>query len=109
MEVLLIVLLIIALFYIILLRPVLQQQRRQRRDISNLEVGDEVLTAAGFLATVREIKVPEEGPVELMLDLGGGVEVRALTSAVTQRISRPAPANAESEKSASDEKKGERT
>lgn len=88
MEILLTVLLIIVLFYFILLRPVMQQQRRQRHDISNLQVGDEVLTAAGFLATVKSIKVPEQGPVELTLDLGGGVEVRAVTSAVAQRISR---------------------
>lgn len=88
MEILLTVLLIVVLFYFILLRPVMQQQRRQRHDISNLEVGDEVLTAAGFLATVKDIKVPEQGPVELLLDLGGGVEVRAVTSAVTQRLSR---------------------
>lgn len=97
MEILLTVLLILVLFYFILLRPVMQQQRRQRHDISNLQVGDEVLTAAGFLATVKEIKVPEQGPVELVLDLGGGVQVRALTSAVAQRLSRAA---AEAEKGA---------
>jgi len=85
-EILLAVILIIVLFYFILMRPVMEQQRRQRRDISSLQVGYEVLTSGGFLATVKEIRVPEQGPVQLVLDLGGGVEVRALTSAVEQRI-----------------------
>jgi len=92
-EILLAVILIVVLFYFILMRPVMEQQRRQRRDISNLQIGDEVLTSGGFLATVKEIRVPEQGPVQLVLDLGGGVEVRALPSAVEQRIkAAPAPA-----------------
>ena len=102
MEILLTVLLIVVLFYFILLRPVMQQQRRQRHDISHLEVGDEVLTAAGFLATVKDIRVPEQGPVELLLDLGGGVEVRAVTSAITQRLSRPIAAEPEGAKEGQD-------
>jgi len=93
-EILLAVILIVVLFYFILMRPVMQQQRRQRQDISDLQVGDEVLTSGGILATVKEIRVPEEGPVHLVLDLGGGVEVRAVASAVEQRIrsaSAPVP------------------
>jgi len=90
-EILLAVILIIVLFYFILMRPVLEQQRRQRRDISSLQVGDEVLTSGGFLATVKDIRIPEEGPVQLLLDLGGGVEVRALTSAVAQRMTTASP------------------
>jgi preprotein translocase YajC subunit len=85
-EILLAVILIVVLFCFILMRPVIQQQRRQRQDISNLQVGDEVLTSAGFLATVKEIGTPEEGPVQLVLDLGGGMEVWALTSAVARRM-----------------------
>ena len=52
------------------------------------------MTSGGILATVKEIHVPEEAPLQLVLDLGGGVEVRAVTSAVEQRIrsaSAPVP------------------
>jgi preprotein translocase subunit YajC len=57
-EILLAVIPIVVLFYFILTRPVMEQQRRQRRDVSNLQVGDEVLTSGGLLATVKEIRVP---------------------------------------------------
>jgi preprotein translocase YajC subunit len=78
---------IAALFYFAFLRPVQQQQKKHRQQLQSLRVGDEVLTQAGFIARIKEVRVPEEhAPTELILDLGG-VEVRALASAVTQRLS----------------------
>ena len=78
---------IAVLFYFAFLRPVNQHQRRQRDELASLRVGDEVLTQAGFIAVIKEVRVPEEpGPTELILDLGG-VEVRALASAIAQRLS----------------------
>ena len=77
---------IAVLFYLAFLRPVQQHQRKQREELANLRVGDEVLTQAGFIAVIKEIRVPEEyGPTELILDLGG-TEVRALASAIAQRL-----------------------
>ena len=81
---------IAVLFYLAFLRPVNQHQRRQRDELASLRVGDEVLTQAGFIAVIKEVRVPEEpGPTELILDLGG-VEVRAVASAVAQRLT-PTP------------------
>jgi hypothetical protein len=49
-----------------------------------------VLTQAGFIAIVKEVRVPEEhGPTELILDLGG-LEIRAVASAIVQRLN-PSP------------------
>ena len=73
-------------FYWILLRPVIVQQRRQRSDIQNLEVGDEVLTQAGFIARVKDIRVPLEGSTEIVLELGPGLEVRAYATAIVQKL-----------------------
>ncbi len=76
------------LFYFAFLRPVQQQRAKQRRELANLQVGDEVLTQAGFIAVVKEIRVPEErGPTEVILDLGG-LEVRAYASAIAQTLRR---------------------
>src|SRR5712692_7181764 len=76
------------LFYIAFLRPVQQNQKRQREALASLRVGDEVLTQAGFIAIIKDVRVPEEhGPTELILDLGG-VEVRAVASAIVQRLTR---------------------
>lgn len=77
---------IAVLFYLAFLRPVQQHQKKQRQELASLRVGDQVLTQAGFIATIKEIRVPEErGPTELVLDLGG-VQVRALASAIAQRL-----------------------
>ena len=87
---------IAVLFYFAFLRPVQQHQKKQRQELQSLRVGDEVLTQAGFIARIKEVRVPEErGPTELILDLGG-IEVRAVASAITQRLTpaqeNPAPA-----------------
>jgi preprotein translocase YajC subunit len=76
------------LFYFAFLRPVQQERARQRREIAELQVGDEVLTQGGLIATVMEIRVPEErAPTEVVLDLGG-LEVRAHASAIARKLGR---------------------
>src|SRR5437867_395701 len=76
---------IAVLFYLAFLRPVQQQQKKQRRALASLRVGDEVLTQAGFIARIKEVRVPEgKGPTgpRLGLDRQGGsyVLVEADTS-----------------------------
>ena len=74
------------LFWLAFLRPVQQHQKKQREELANLRVGDEVLTQAGFIARIVDIRVPEErAPTEITLDLGG-TRVRATASAVVQRL-----------------------
>ena len=85
-----IILAVMAAFYIIFIRPARQEQKRHEDTIRDLHVGDEVITTAGFFARITEIQTPEEGPVELVLDLGNGVQVRSLTSAVLRRVSTAA-------------------
>ena len=85
---------IAVLFWLAFLRPVQQHQKKQREELASLRVGDEVLTQAGFIATIKEIRVPEErGPTVIILDLGG-LEVRATASAVLERLTPAAPAPA---------------
>ncbi len=55
---------IVIAFYLIVLRPQQQEQSRQQKDIKDLQVGDEVLTTSGFLGTVKEVHIPESGPVQ---------------------------------------------
>jgi len=81
-----IVLAVMAAFYVIFIRPARQEQKRVEDTIRDLHVGDEVVTTSGFFARVKEIQTPEEGPVQLVLDLGNGLEVRALTSAIARRV-----------------------
>ena len=94
MEVILALVGVVAAFYFILLRPVLQDQRRRRRDISSLDVGDEVLTTGGFYALVRAMHTTDDGPMEIELEVAPGVTLRATPEAI-QRVTRRA-ADAES-------------
>jgi preprotein translocase YajC subunit len=91
---------IAVLFYLAFLRPVQQEQKKQRQALASLRVGDEVLTQAGFIATIKEVRIPEQkGPTELILDIGG-IQVRAVASAIVRRMGeraepRPAPEEAQ--------------
>ena len=82
MEIILVLGAVMAAFYFILLRPVIRQQRQQRRDISSLEIGDEVLTTGGFYAVVSDISTFEDRPMEIVLEAAPGVLLRGTTSAI---------------------------
>jgi len=47
-----------------------------------------VITTAGFFATIKHIETPEQGPVELLLDFGNGVEIRSLTTSIMRKLTR---------------------
>ena len=80
------VIVIVVAFYLITIWPAQREQKRQQQTIRDLQVGDEVITTSGFFARIKEIHTPEEGPVQLILDLGHGLEVRALTSSIIRRV-----------------------
>jgi len=77
---------VMAAFYIIFIRPASQEQKRVQATIRDLAVGDQVITTAGFFATIQKIETPEEGPVQITLDLGNGIVVRALTSSIMRKL-----------------------
>jgi preprotein translocase YajC subunit len=94
-EFLLLVVPVIAAFYFILVRPVVEQQKRRRRDISHLQIGDEVLTTGGFYAVVRDIYTREDGPLEIMLEAAPGVQLRGTAEAIasiTRSVAEPSVA-----------------
>ena len=78
---------VMAAFYLIFIRPARQEQTRIEATIRDLHIGDEVITTAGFFARIRDIRTPEDGPVELVLDFGNGIEMRALTTSILRRLS----------------------
>ncbi len=80
------VIVIVVAFYLVTIWPAQREQKRQQQAIRDLQVGDEVITTSGFFAHIKEIHTPEKGDVQLILDLGNGLEVRALTSAIIRRV-----------------------
>jgi len=81
------IVIIMVAFYLITIRPGQQEQKRQQQTIRDLREGDEIETTAGFLGTVGKIETPEDGPVQITIDFGNGMEIRALSTSVLRRIS----------------------
>jgi preprotein translocase subunit YajC len=71
------VLLLLFVGWLFLVRPQRRRQQSQQAMIENLRIGDEVLTAGGFFATVREI-----GEDEVTVELGPGTEARLSKRAI---------------------------
>lgn len=82
-----IMLAVMAAFYIIFIRPARQEQTRLENTIRDLQEGDEVETTSGFLGVIKKIETPESGPVQITIDFGNGIEIRALTTSVARRLS----------------------
>ena len=82
----LVVVAVIVAFYLIVLRPQQQEQSRQQKDVRDLQIGDEVLTTSGFLGVVKDVHIPESGPVQIVIDFGNGIEINALSTAIAQRV-----------------------
>jgi preprotein translocase subunit YajC len=85
----------VAAFYFILLQPVLKNQKEQRKAVRELEIGDEVVTTGGLIAEVKDVVTPADGPTEINLELAPGVRVRAVTDAVSRRLTTLVPVTAE--------------
>ncbi|MCI0856197.1 MAG: preprotein translocase subunit YajC [Chloroflexi bacterium] len=82
-----IMLAVMAVFYLMFIRPARKEQDRQENTIRDLRVGDEVETTAGFIGIVNDIDTPEEGSVQITIDFGNEVKIRALSTSVLRRIS----------------------
>ena len=81
MEVLIPILLLIALTYFVLVRPQRRRQQQQNAMLSDLSVGDEILTAGGVYATVRSI-----GDDELTVEIAPGTNVKLDKRAVAMVV-----------------------
>lgn len=69
---------LLVVFYFFLIRPQMKRAKEHKSMISELKVGDEILTTGGLYGKIKHI---EEGVVDLTLS--PGVEVRLQTAAVT--------------------------
>jgi preprotein translocase subunit YajC len=73
-------------FYFILLQPVLKNQKEQRKAVQTMQIGDEVVTTGGLIGEVVDVITPADGPTEIILEIAPNVRVRALTDAISRRL-----------------------
>ena len=78
----LLILILVVMFYVLLIMPQQKRFKKHHEMLNKLSKGDKVVTSGGFLGTIDKIKEEEN---EVVLDLGNGVKVTALRSAIQNR------------------------
>lgn len=98
-----VVIAIVAFVYFTIIRPARKEQAEHRRQIRELRPGDQVLTTANIIASIKDIQVPESGQSIIWLELASGVVVAALPGAILRRLT-PAESAARMQGSPSEQK-----
>jgi preprotein translocase subunit YajC len=83
--------LMVAVFYFLLIRPQQRRIKSMQSLQSSLQLGDEIITSAGFFGTIRRF----DGEV-VTIELSPGVEARVNRRAISGRVN-PEPAAATDE------------
>jgi preprotein translocase subunit YajC len=83
---LIILVLMVAIFYFLLIRPQQRRLKALQALQASLQLGDEIVTSAGFFGTIRRF----DGEV-VTIELSPGVEARVNRRAISARVN-PEPA-----------------
>lgn len=78
----LLILILVTMFYVLLIMPQQKRFKKHHDMLNTLKKGDKIVTSGGFLGTIDKIKPDDK---EVVLDLGNGVKVTALRSAIQNR------------------------
>jgi len=78
----LLILILVIMFYVLLIMPQQKRFKKHRDMLDKLKKGDRIVTAGGFIGVIDKIK---DGDNEVVIDLGNGVKVTALRSAIQNR------------------------
>ena len=78
---------VVVAFYFMFMRPIQKDQEHHKKQMRDLRPGDEVVTTSNFIATVKDIRVQEDGQTRIALELADGVVVTALPNAIMRRLS----------------------
>ena len=73
--------LMVAVFYFLLIRPQQRRIKAMQALQSSLQLGDEIITSAGFFGTIRRF----DGEV-VTIELSPGVEARVNRRAISRRV-----------------------
>ena len=87
------ILVLLAVLWLFLIRPRQRQMRAQQRQLAELQVDDEILTAGGLYGRLKAI----EGD-ELHVEVAPGVTVRMARRAVAAVLTERGPAELEASK-----------
>ena len=94
--------LMVGVFYFLLIRPQQRRMKTLQSLQSSLQLGDEIITSAGFFGTIRRF----DGDV-VTIELSPGVEARVNRRAISGKI-QPEPVGEETTEVADEEERPER-
>jgi preprotein translocase subunit YajC len=94
----LIIIVAFALLWLLVVRPQRKRQTKQQQMLSDLSVGDEVLTAGGIYGTVSQI-----GEDAVTVEIAPKLEVRVARRAIAGITREPEPEPTEEEEAAEPE------
>ncbi|HET9005504.1 MAG: preprotein translocase subunit YajC [Acidimicrobiia bacterium] len=98
---LVVLVLLVGVFYFLLIRPQQRRLKALQSLQSSLALGDEIITSAGFLGTIRRF----DGEI-VTIELSPGVEARVNRRAISAKVN-PEPAG-EAAEAADEEERPER-
>jgi preprotein translocase subunit YajC len=81
-----IIVVLFALFWLLLVRPQRKRQLERQHLLSEVEVGDEIVSTGGVFGIVKEV-----GETELHVEIAEGVTVRMARAAVAGYVEREEP------------------
>src|SRR5918992_2706016 len=99
---LVILILLVGVFYFLLIRPQQRRLRSLQALQSSLQLGDEIITSAGFLGTIRRF----DGEI-VTIELSPGVEARVNRRAISGKVN-PQAADEATEVADEEEERPER-
>jgi preprotein translocase subunit YajC len=85
--------LIFVVFYFLLIRPQQKKMKQHRAMVSALKRGDRVVSAGGIIGEVTKVV----SDTEVQVEIAEGVRVRMQRTAISDLLTRAAPANDEAE------------
>ena len=88
------IIVLLAVLWLFLIRPRQRQMREQQRQLAQIEVGDEIVTAGGLYGTVQTI-VDDELHVEIAPNVVVRIARRAVAGVLTENADEPEQAPAE--------------
>ncbi len=95
--------LIFVVFYFLLIRPQQKKAKEHRAMVGALRRGDRVVTSGGIIGQVTKVL----SDTELQVEIAEGVRVRVARSAVSEVVSKTAPAEtSKDDDEADDDKRG---
>jgi preprotein translocase subunit YajC len=97
------ILFLFAILYFLMWRPQQRRIRAMQALQSSLQLGDEIITTAGFLGTIRRF----DGEV-VTIELSPGVEARVNRRAISGKVTPPEPVGEETTEVADEEERPER-